>query len=159
MRISKFPLSRYCDCVTGPVKFRGLCHVCFFNCLFVCFRSLICWNVVQGCPYQNAWVAINNQVVPGRHGWAWIKINALKDSCPHSFILSRVGLEEFAKLIRNQNTFEGLRYRHEFSQHPASLCVKKHVYRPNSSTKCMCKMSLKAIEKLLDKVFFLLTEL
>ena len=36
MRISKFPPSRYCDCVTAAVKFCGLCHVCFFNCLFVC---------------------------------------------------------------------------------------------------------------------------
>ena len=43
---------------------------------------------------------------------------------------------------------------------PRAHCVKKHVYQPCSSTKSMCKMSLKAIEKLLDKVFFfLLTEL
>ena len=127
-------------------------------CLFVFVVSSV-ETSFKAVPYQNAWVAINNQVVPGRHGWAWIKINALKDSCPHSFILSRVRLGEFAKLIRNQNTFEGLRYRHEFSQHPASLCVKKHVYRPNSSTKCMCKMSLKAIEKLLNKVFFFINRI
>ena len=37
---------------------------------------------------------------------------------------------------------------------PRAYCVKKHVYRPCSFTKCMCKMSLKAIEKLLNKVFF-----
>ena len=37
---------------------------------------------------------------------------------------------------------------------PRAYCVKKHVYRPCSSTKCMCKMSLKPIEKLLDKVCF-----
>ena len=37
---------------------------------------------------------------------------------------------------------------------PRDYCVKKHVYRPCSSTKCMCKMSLKPIEKLLDKVCF-----
>ena len=37
---------------------------------------------------------------------------------------------------------------------PRDYCVKKHVYRPCSPTKCMCKISLKAIEKLLDKVFF-----
>ena len=37
------------------------------------------------------------------------------------FILSRVGLGEFAKLIQARNTLEDLRNRHEFYQHPASL--------------------------------------
>ena len=36
-RISRFPPSRYCDCVTAPIKFGGLCHVV---CLFVCLFSL-----------------------------------------------------------------------------------------------------------------------
>ena len=35
MRISKLPPSRCCGCVTAPVKFYGLRHVCFFICLFV----------------------------------------------------------------------------------------------------------------------------
>ena len=30
MRISKFPPSRCGGCVTAPVKFHGLRHVCFF---------------------------------------------------------------------------------------------------------------------------------
>ena len=31
-RISRFPPSRYCDCVTAPIKFGGLCHVvCLFS--------------------------------------------------------------------------------------------------------------------------------
>ena len=55
---------------------------------------------------------------------------------------------------RNRNTFEGLRYRHEFYQHPASLLREETRLTTCSPTKCMCKMSLKAIEKLLDKVFF-----
>ena len=41
MRISKFPQSRYCGCVTAPVKFRGLRHVCFFICLFVCLSVFV----------------------------------------------------------------------------------------------------------------------
>ena len=43
MRISKFPPSRYCGCVTAPVKFSGLCYVCFlhsFVCLLVCFLKV-----------------------------------------------------------------------------------------------------------------------
>ena len=43
MRISKFPPSRYCGCVTAPVKFSGLCYVCFlhsFVCLLACFLKV-----------------------------------------------------------------------------------------------------------------------
>ena len=57
-----------------------------------------------------------------KHG---LKNNAIKDSFSHSFILSRVDLGEFTKLIRNRNTFEGLRNRHEFYQHLASLLRKE----------------------------------
>ena len=57
MRISKFPPSRYYDCVTVPVKFLGLCHVCFFNCLFVCLFVFVVSSVETSfkvVPYQNA---------------------------------------------------------------------------------------------------------
>ena len=40
-------------------------------------------------------------------------------------ILPRVGLGEFAKLIQARNTFEGLRNRREFYQHPESLLRNK----------------------------------
>ena len=43
MRISKFPPSRYCGCVTAPVKFSGLCYVCFLHSfvgLLACFLKV-----------------------------------------------------------------------------------------------------------------------
>ena len=48
----------------------------------------------------------------------------MKDSFSHPFTLSGVGLWEFAKLIQTRNTYEGLRNRHEFYQHPATLLRK-----------------------------------
>ena len=58
MRISKFPPSRYSGCVTAPVKFSGLCHVCFFHsfvCLLVCcFLVFSKETLFKAVPYQNA---------------------------------------------------------------------------------------------------------
>ena len=67
MRISKFPMSRFCACVIAPVKFRGLCHICFFNCLFVFVGSYV-ETSFKAVPKQIARVAINNTVVPDSHG-------------------------------------------------------------------------------------------
>ena len=55
MRISKFSPSRYCGCVTAPVKFRAgvLCHVCVFNCLSVFLVSSV-ETSFKAVPYQNA---------------------------------------------------------------------------------------------------------
>ena len=47
-----FP-SRYCGCATASVKFRGLCHVCIFNCLFVFVVSAV-ETSFEAIPYQNA---------------------------------------------------------------------------------------------------------
>ena len=73
------------------------------------------------------------------------------------------GWENKTKLIRNLSETETpLRVCvtvMNSTNTPRAYCVKKHVYRPCSFTKSMCKMSLKAIEKLLNKVLFLLTEL
>ena len=41
-------------------------------CLFVCFRSLICWNVVQGFPLSKC-VSFNKQ--PGCNRWAMLSID------------------------------------------------------------------------------------
>ena len=115
-RISRFPPSRYCDCLTAPIKFGGLCHVV---CLFV-FAVSSDETSFKAVPYQNAWVAINNLVVPGRHGYAWIKTNPIKDSFSFLHFIA-YGAGRIAKLIPNRNTFEDLRFRHEFYQHPARL--------------------------------------
>ena len=104
---------------------------------------------------QTKCVSSNKQpIVPGSHGYASIKNNAIKDSFSHSFILSRVGLGEFAKLIRNRNTFEDLRDHHEFYQQPANLWSKETCLPTLSLYKVHVENFLKAIEKLLDKVFF-----
>ena len=49
-RISWFPPSRYCDCVTAPIKFGRLCHVV---CLFV-FAVSSDETLFKAVPYQNA---------------------------------------------------------------------------------------------------------
>ena len=77
MRISKFPPSRYCDCVTAPVKFRGLCHVCFFNCLFIClFSQSHLMKRRSGLSLIKV-RSFNKQ--PSCTRQAWIKNNAIKD--------------------------------------------------------------------------------
>ena len=63
-------------------------------------------------------------------------------------------LGEFAKLIRNRNTFKDLRDHHEFYQQPASLLSKETFLPTLSLYKVHVENFLKAIEKLLDKVFF-----
>ena len=53
IRISKSPPSRYCGCVTAPVKFRVLCHVFFLMvCLFVFVVSFDEMSFMA-VPHQN----------------------------------------------------------------------------------------------------------
>ena len=70
-----------------------------------------------------------------------------------------MGLGEFAKLTRNKKPSRICVTVANSTGTPRAYCVKKHVYRPCSYTKCMCKMSLKAIEKLLTKSLFFINRI